>query len=196
MSEMVNLIGRNKENELLEQLHHSKKAEFLALYGRRRVGKTFLIREFFRAKEDIIFFNVTGQKDAKLKEQIGNFFIQMNKTFLSKFQLKLAKNWNEAFETLTNFIEQTPKDKKIILFFDELPWMATRNSRLLQALEYYWNQHWSDDTRIKLIVCGSSASWIIHKIIKNKGGLHNRITEKICLRVFNLLGFQKLHSNF
>jgi AAA+ ATPase superfamily predicted ATPase len=183
---MTTLIARNKEISLLRQFYKSNKPEFLALYGRRRVGKTYLIREFFKNKKDVIFFNATGQKDGNLKEQAANFTQQINKTFLGKLQVKSGKNWNEVFETLTNAIEQSLKNRKIILFLDELPWMATRNSRLLQTLDYYWNQHWSNDKRIKLIICGSSASWIIHKIIKNKGGLHNRITEKICLKTFNL----------
>jgi len=92
---------------------------------------------------------------------------------------------DETFEILTNAIEQA-HNKKIVLFFDELPWMATRNSRILQAVDYYWNQYWSNDPRIKLIICGSSASWIIHKIIKNKGGLYNRITRKMHLKPFKL----------
>ena len=82
--------------------------------------------------------------------------------------------------------QQVPKDKKIVLFFDELPWMATKRSRLLQNLDYYWNQHWSDDERIKLIVCGSSASWILNNILRNKGGLYNRTTREIHLESFSL----------
>ncbi|MSP53475.1 MAG: AAA family ATPase, partial [Gammaproteobacteria bacterium] len=89
-------------------------------------------------------------------------------------------------EALTNAIQNTPKQKKVVLFFDELPWMATKNSKLLQSLDYYWNQHWSKDKRIKLIICGSSAAWIIQKVIKNKGGLHNRLTRTIYLTPFKL----------
>lgn len=180
------LIGREEELVVLAQLYKSDKPEFLALYGRRRVGKTFLIREFFRDKKEDLFFNVTGQKDGTLREQIALFTQQISKIFYGKLKLQRGKNWNETFEILTTAIEQAPKNKKIILFFDELPWMATRNSKLLQSLDYYWNQYWSNDKRIKLIICGSSASWIIHKIVRNKGGLHNRLTEKICLKPFKL----------
>ena len=180
------LIGREEELAILEQLYKSDKPEFLALYGRRRVGKTFLIREFFRAKKDVLFFNATGQKDGTLREQTILFTQQISKGFYGKLKLQQGKNWNETFEILTTAIEQTPQNKKIILFFDELPWMATRNSKLLQSLDYYWNQYWSNDKRIKLIICGSAASWIIHNIVRNKAGLHNRLTEKICLKPFKL----------
>lgn len=179
------LYGRINEIKVLGQLYNSHRPELLALYGRRRVGKTFLIKQYFLDKEDAIFFNVTGAKDGTFHEQIGHFIKQIGKVFYGGAALKAGKNWDETFEILTNAIEQA-HNKKIVLFFDELPWMATRNSRILQAVDYYWNQYWSNDPRIKLIICGSSASWIIHKIIKNKGGLYNRITRKMHLKPFKL----------
>jgi|SRR3989338_158412 len=183
---MINLIGRAEEIAILENIYHSDKPEFLALYGRRRVGKTFLIRQFFDVKK-AVFFNVTGSKNGPLQEQIRHFTDQISAVFYKGVSITAGKNWEENFKLLTKVIqEQAPKNKKIILFFDELPWMATRNSRLLEAIDYYWNQHWSNDKRIKLIVCGSSASWIIDKIIHNKGGLYNRITKQIWLEPFNL----------
>ncbi len=182
----MKLIGRQTEVRLLEKLFHSKKAEFLTLYGRRRVGKTYLIREFFSKQDNSLFFNVTGAQQGSLKEQLTHFTQQLGKIFYGGYSFPVPKNWDEALQLLNTGIEKEDKKKKIILFFDELPWMATRNSRLLQRLDYFWNQHWSSDPRIKLIVCGSSASWIIHKIIKNRGGLHNRITQKIRLEPFSL----------
>jgi len=185
------LIGREAECQLLQTLLASNRPEFLALYGRRRVGKTFLIREFFKDQQEVIFFNVTGSKDGKLGEQVENFAQQLGTVFLSSIVPKIGKTWNEAFKMLTHVIANSPKDKKIVLFFDELPWMATRNSRLLHNLDYHWNQHWSNDSRIKLIICGSSASWIINKIIKSTGGLYNRITRKLHLEPFNLVNTKK-----
>lgn len=182
----MHLIARDEEIKTLTQLFGSSKPEFLALYGRRRVGKTYLIRQFFKNKKDAIFFNVTGSKKGSIKEQINHFTDQLGEVFYDGANLKRSKGWDETLKALTKAIKKVPKGKKIILFFDELPWMATRNSRLLEGLDYYWNQHWSNDKRIKLIICGSSASWIINKIIKNKGGLHNRITRKIYLEPFNL----------
>ena len=111
---------------------------------------------------------------------------QVGEAFFGGVTPKPGKNWNDTFRILTDAIRSVPKNKKIVLFFDEFPWMATKNSRLLQNLDYYWNQHWSDDNRVKLIICGSSASWIVEKIIHNKGGLYNRVTESIHLEPFNL----------
>ena len=100
--------------------------------------------------------------------------------------IKQPTSWLDAFFILINHLKQQDSSQKKVVFFDEFPWMATQNSRLLQALDYYWNQYWSQDKRIKLIICGSSASWIIKNIINNRGGLHNRITQKIILEPFNL----------
>ncbi len=183
----MNLTGRTAESTLLQQFYDSQSPEFLALYGRRRVGKTFLIREFFKTKKDCVFFNATGSKDSPIQEQLKHFMAQLSETFYSGTELKDKKNWDGAFEQLTKAIkEQVPAHKKVVLFLDELPWMATRRSRLLEMLDYYWNQHWSQDKRIKLIICGSSASWIIKKIIHNHGGLHNRVTREIRLEPFSL----------
>jgi AAA+ ATPase superfamily predicted ATPase len=180
------MIVRQEENEVLEDLYSSARAEFLAIYGRRRVGKTYLVREFFQNKRSI-FFNVTGTKDGPLLEQLTHFVDQLSEVFYKGLPLQSVKTWDAAFRLLTKAVsEVSSKTTKIILFFDELPWMATRNSRLLESLDYYWNQHWSNNKRIKLIICGSSASWIINKVINNKGGLHNRITRQIHLEPFNL----------
>lgn len=182
---MKKIIGRKKEQNILENIFRSEKAEFLAVYGRRRVGKTYLIQHFFESKKTILF-NVTGSLNTPMTEQIDNFTSQLGEVFYGGAQIIREKNWNKSFQLLTEAITKTDKNQKIILFFDELPWMATKNSRILQNLDYYWNQYWSFDNRIKLIVCGSSASWIINKIINNKGGLYNRITHSILLEPFNL----------
>jgi len=172
------LIGREDELKQLDSLYSSDKAEFLAIYGRRRVGKSFLIQQFY-AKKNSVNFHVTGLKDGTLAEQIELFTRVIGKTFYEGVELKTKSNWLEVFEQLTDAINKTAKNKKIILFFDELPWMATKKSKLIQALDHYWNRYWSLDSRVKLIVCGSAASWILDNLIHNKGGLYNRITRQI-----------------
>lgn len=180
------VIGRQKEIEILKNLFQSNTPEFLAIYGRRRVGKTHLVRTFFKNKS-CYFFNATGTYKAPLKQQLKEFANELGQLFLHGAEIKGASNWFAAFELLTKMInEQISKRKKIVLFFDEFPWMATPRSKLLQALEYYWNRHWSQNNRIKLIICGSAASWIIGNIINNKGGLHNRLTKTILLEPMNL----------
>jgi len=181
----MQLIGRIAEQKILKDLLESDQAEFLAIYGRRRIGKTFLIREYFRDKK-VVFFNSTGAMEGSMAEQIEHFIEEVSRVFYNGIQLKNGRNWDEVFAVLTKAIESISKRKKIVLFFDELPWMATKNSKLLTTLDYYWNQHWSRNNKIKLIICGSAASWIVDKIISNRGGLHNRITKQICLLPFNL----------
>ncbi len=122
-----------------------------------------------------------------MKKQLARFCKELGETFYNGAPLKTSADWMDAFDELLKAIEKiTDKNRKIILFFDELPWMATKKSGVVSALEYFWNRHWSDNKKIKLIVCGSAASWIIKKIIKNRGGLHNRITRKMRLLPFNL----------
>jgi predicted AAA+ superfamily ATPase len=197
----MNLIGRNEEKSVLTDFFQSKRAEFLAIYGRRRIGKTFLIKQTF-GEQDGFFFHVTGVQHGKISAHISLFTKEIGKLFYQGADIKEPANWVDTFDLLSNAIEKNvPQDKKIVLFFDEFPWMATHKSGLLQALEHRWNHAWSNDQRIKLIICGSSASWIINKIINNKGGLHNRITRKIHLMPFNLkdtislLANQNIHLN-
>jgi len=188
------LTGRVAEQQVLETFYQSKRAEFLTLYGRRRIGKTFLIKHFF-AKKKGVFFHVTGIKDGNLTEQISRFVKSISDTFYKGSEIKERLNWFDAFDALTDAIDKhAEENKKIIIFLDEFPWMATHKSKLLQALDHFWNHYWSNDTRIKLVICGSSASWIINKIINNKGGLHNRVTKNILLKPFTLQEVKKFLS--
>lgn len=192
---MSNIIGRKEEkNELLDILN-SKKAEFVVVYGRRRVGKTFLIEEFYR-NQKCVFFYVIGLQDGRLKEQLEEFSKAVGNTFYKGATIAPSESWMNAFEELTKAINGLAKNKKVVLFFDELPWMATNRSKIVQALGYYWNRYWSKIKTLKLIVCGSSASWIIKNIVKNKGNLHNRATRNILLKPFQLSETKMfLHKN-
>jgi uncharacterized protein len=181
----MSLIGREIEIKQLERFYSSPKAEFLAIYGRRRVGKSFLIQQFYQ-KKHCINFHVTGLKDGTLKEQIEIFTRVIGKTFYNGAELKNKTKWLDVFDQLTEAINKIPKNKKIFLFFDELPWMATKKSKLIQALDHYWNRYWSINPRVKLVVCGSAASWILDNLIHNKGGLYNRITHQVELLPFTL----------
>lgn len=182
---MASIVGREKELEILNKLCQSKKAEFLAIYGRRRIGKTYLISEFFKDKG--LYFEVTGIPDASMKEQLSHFTTELSEKFYFGVPQTKCKNWNEAFTRLRHKIEELQHTKqKIVLFFDELPWLATKKSGLLQALEHFWNRYLSRMENVILIVCGSSASWMIKKIIHNKKGFYGRLTAEIRLLPFNL----------
>lgn len=179
------IIVRNAEKTLLRELLNSNRSEFAALWGRRRVGKTYLIKAFFK-QLDCLFFHVTGSSDDPIDKQIKRFVTEIGVKFYGGAELKPPKTWEEVLEQLTKAMLTVPKEKKIVLFFDEFPWLATKKSGLLQSLDYYWNRFWVDDNRLKLIICGSSASWIIKNIVNNKGGLHNRITQLIELKPLSL----------
>lgn len=182
---MSEIIGRKQEKRLLKQVYSSKKGQFLALYGRRRVGKTYLVNQFFR-EQDCYFINVTGQYKGKMKDQLANFNAEIANVFYNDANLADLRSWDEAFSVINKLLAQTDQDKKFVLFLDELPWLATVRSSLLSKLEYFWNRYWSNDPRMILIVCGSSASWIIRNIINCRGGLHNRTTHTIEISPFSL----------
>lgn len=174
------IVGRKKELATLNRLYTSTQSEFIAVYGRRRVGKTFLIRQFFKNK---FVFQLSGLANATTKEQLINFNLTIKRE--SKQNLPIAKTWLEAFEQLITLIESSSNERKVI-FLDELPWIDTPRSQFIQALEHFWNGWASARNDIMLIVCGSATSWMIDKIINNHGGLHNRITYKMRLDPFNL----------
>lgn len=178
------IIGRKEELKLLKEIERSKDPEFVAVYGRRRVGKTFLIREFFSKKG--IYLETTGIKDASLAIQLENFTSSVCNFFFKDVPLKTPSSWEKAFSLLTKGLQSIPKTKKITLFLDELPWLCTKRSRLIQSLDYYWNAHWSKQTNLTLIVCGSAASWMLDNLVHAKGGLYNRLTKRLLLEPFTL----------
>lgn len=180
---MAKIIARQEEQKILDQLFQSNRAEFLAIYGRRRVGKTFLIREYFRDKGT--YFHITGVKDAPAKKQLRNFVEEFKRVF-GQTPDSRPKDWQEAFFLLRAAIDSHPGKERIILFFDELPWLATHRSGFLQDLDHFWNRYMCSNNRILLIVCGSAAAWMIRKVIRDKGGLHGRLTTTIRLMPFTL----------
>ncbi len=183
---MKPIIGRYEEKRILEDAFLSDSSELIALFGRRRVGKTYLVRNTFLDRKNTIFFTITGMKEGKVAQQIKNFVNQIGECFYRPgARLEPPENWYDTLDLLAGEIKASQK-KKIVLFFDEFPWMATRKSELLTAFEYFWNQHASNDSRVKLIICGSSAGWILKQIVNNRGALYNRVTRRICLEPFTL----------
>lgn len=179
---MQKFIGREEEVKTLKEALISNEAEMIAVIGRRRVGKTFLIKETYKNK---IVFSITGVQNASLQEQLSNFSYQLNEYNNSHIPLKTPNNWLEAFQILISFLKKKVKNKKPVIFFDELPWLATSRSGFLKGLSFFWNS-WAVDQSIIVVVCGSAASWMIKKVVNHTGGLHNRITRRIFLEPFNL----------
>ncbi len=174
------LIGRKQEKQQLLDLLESDQSEFVAVYGRRRVGKTYLVREAFGYH---FAFQHTGILDASLQEQLTEFQQSLKSSGYRK--CPEPANWHEAFHLLSKLLEKS-KDTKKVVFIDELPWMDTLNSNFIRALDHFWNGWATARKDIILIVCGSATSWIINKVIMNYGGLHNRLTRQIFLRPFTL----------
>lgn len=181
---MDNIIGREGEKRLLNEVMDSHEPEFLAIYGRRRVGKTFLIRQFFRNAN--FCFEITGLQSGSLKNQLANFKDVFSKQFPKRKKDLPPENWNEALRRLIAEVDKKNINGKTVFFFDELPWLAHRKSNFLQALDSFWNSWASRKKNVIVIVCGSAASWMLNNIVHNKGGLHNRITRRIRLLPFTL----------
>lgn len=183
------IIGREQELAILQEVFDSTEPQFLAVYGRRRIGKTFLISEFFKNKG--VYFEITGMKEGTMTEQLFQFAYEFSRQFNAGNRITPPQNWAQALNLLHEAIEKIEKGKKIILFFDEVPWLASPRSKFLNALEHFWNRYISRKKNVILIICGSSASWVIKNIINNKGGLHGRVTRKIRLLPFSLLETEK-----
>jgi hypothetical protein len=175
------IIGRKIEQQELLNLLEREESQFCAVYGRRRVGKTYLVRETFNYN---FCFQHTGVAKGTLRQQLTAF---RNSLMTAGMKCAIPKNWIEAFELLKQLINTAPAGKKV-LFIDELPWMDTPKSNLIGALESFWNG-WATARREKdivLIVCGSATSWISKKLLKDKGGLRGRLTNRIKVVPFTL----------
>ena len=174
------IIGREKEIERLTEAYESDMPQFVTVYGRRRVGKTFLIRETFKGK---LLFQHSGLANSDKKQQLQAWVDSLKDAGVKITDF--PKSWIDAFSLLKQLINNSKKKKKVI-FIDELPWIDTQHSGFLSALEYFWNAWASARNDVMLIVCGSATSWIINKLIRNHGGLHNRVTMRINLSPFSL----------
>jgi hypothetical protein len=178
---MANIAGREDEQILLHRILKSGEPELVVVYGRRRVGKTFLVRQVF---EKQTAFEFSGIHNATLSQQLENFI----KALSEAAGLPLAKpaNWPQAFKILTDYLTPIIKRRRKVIFFDEFPWASTPRSGFMQAFESFWNMWASRQKNLVVVICGSAAAWMIQKVINNRGGLHNRVTRKIRLMPFTL----------
>lgn len=180
------IIGREKEIKRLHRTLSAEYSEFIAVYGRRRVGKTFLVKEAF----DYSFaFQHSGIANGDMRMQLEEFSHSLERQGM-KSRRKI-KNWSDAFFALETGLEKLPTGKKVV-FLDELPWMDTAKSNFVPVLDHFWNGWCSFRKDIVLVVCGSATSWIVGKILKDHGGLHNRLTEQIHLLPFTLLECEQM----
>lgn len=177
---MKQLLGRIAEKNILQSCINSDSPEFVAVYGRRRIGKTFLIKTYFKEKFD---FYMTGVFNSSLSDMLEYFHAQLEEYSGKKWTK--PKSWMQAFRQLQTYLSSLKKEC-VIVFIDELPWFDTPRSKFFSALELFWNGWGSSQSKLKFIVCGSSTTWMTHKLIGDKGGLHNRVTRQLYLTPFNL----------
>ncbi len=176
------MIGRKKEVEKIQELLNSNRSEFLAVTGRRRVGKTYLIDSVLK---DYYCFSITGIQEGTLEMQLVNFSVKLSEYDKTNDYTK-SDDWQQAFLMLKNYLKTLTKEKKHVVFIDELPWIATSKSGFIQILAHFWNDYLSKEPHFILVICGSATSWITQKIINDRGGLHNRVTENIHLYPFTI----------
>ncbi len=176
------IIGRVDEIVVLQSLLSTKEADLVAVTGRRRIGKTFLINTIY---EDQMVFDLIGTQNANLSTQLQNFADQLTQYSNATMPVKPPSNWSEAFVMLRNYLQVNQTQHKPVIFIDELPWLASQKSGFLGAFGYFWNS-WASKQSIIVVICGSAASWMLQKVVNDKGGLHNRITKHIHLEPFTL----------
>ncbi|MBR0092649.1 MAG: ATP-binding protein [Lachnospiraceae bacterium] len=174
------LISRHEEKQLLNDAVSAKESQFIAVYGRRRVGKTYLVREVFHNR---FTFQHAGLANEGTKQQLRSFSDSLEAAGLSGFDV--PKDWLGAF-TLLKELTRKSKDRKKIIFIDELSWMDAPKSDLMAALENFWNVFASARKDVVLIICASATSWMLDRVIHNRGGLYNRLTDRIHLKPFTL----------
>ncbi|HXB09421.1 MAG TPA: ATP-binding protein [Puia sp.] len=180
---MEGLIGRTWEQEQLREVLQSREASFVAIYGRRRVGKTFLVKEFFKHE---FLIEYAGIHNATYRQQLEAFAEMMTRLSRENHPLAMPGSWMEAFRLLQNYMTPRLAKEKVILFLDEFPWLHTPRSGFAPAFEHFWNSWGGRQPNLIVIICGSAASWMIRRVVNNKGGLHNRLTKTLQLFPFTL----------
>jgi uncharacterized protein len=177
----MELVGRTEERADMQGLLRTGKSEFLAVYGRRRVGKTYLIREVYKSE---MVFDMSGRHDAPVAEHLADFAAILGRR--QKAPIPAPASWQQAFHLLIHYLESLKSKTPKVVFFDELPWLCSARSGFLRGLDHFWNTWASARTDIVLVVCGSAASWMIEHVVRNKGGLYNRLTRQMILQPFTL----------
>lgn len=179
----MKLVGRKKEKAIFDHCMSASESKLIAVYGRRRIGKTFLIRNYFESK---FIFEIAGLHGGEMSDQIKHFAQTLALAGYPSAAISVPNTWMDAFSQLMLFLDKNRRKGKKVLFFDELPWMDTPKSKFLMAFENFWNAYCTKRKDLIVVICGSAASWMIKKVINSRGGLHNRVSEKINLQPFSL----------
>lgn len=176
-----NIIGRREEIRRLQKCYESNKAQLVIVYGRRRVGKTYLVSELFRGR---FALRLTGAYDQPKEVQLAHFADDLRCVYQP--DLPIPSSWNEAFSMLRSFVESRPIDERQLIFIDEIPWMDSPKSDFLSSFEYFWNSFGAQQPNLMMIVCGSATAWMRENFADNPGGLFNRHAIRLYLHPFTL----------
>ena len=190
----MKIVGREYEKDYISRILQSGRPEFVVVYGRRRIGKTYLIKEYFKGK---FSFYSTGVPNTKSRDQLKVFHEAL--TEFGCRENKIPENWFEAFRRLkfvlnSEHVYRDPASGRRVVFLDELPWMDTARSDFKSALDYFWNSWASSQEDLVLIVCGSATSWIIKNLLQSTGGFYNRVSRKIRILPFTLAECEKFYT--
>jgi uncharacterized protein len=177
------ITGREEEKAILDEVTNAPTAALIAVYGRRRVGKTYLIRTYLQKQ---MVFEFSGIHNVTTEVQLENFTKKLAVNLNNNIALPIPANWFDAFDILAALLTKKLRKKKAVVFLDEFPWLQTPKSNFLAAFENFWNTWANKQNNLAIILCGSAASWMIKNVVRNRGGLHNRITHKIALQPFTL----------
>ena len=185
------LVARRRERAIFDEALHSPVAELIAVFGRRRVGKTFLIRQ---ALGPDTCFELVGMHDANLRTQLRSFAASLSRALKSPAPVAAPADWFEAFAQLRAYLEpKLARSKtKLVVFFDEVPWLASRRSGFMSAFEHFWNSWGSQHAKLVVVLCGSAASWMLQNLVRQRGGLHNRVTRRMRVEPFSLFDAEDL----
>lgn len=190
----MKINGRENDIALLEQLYESKRPEFIVVYGRRRVGKTYLVSELFNSRFTFYHTGLSPLQQGKkniLQEQLHAFYATLRSYGLDN-DIPQPTNWLDAFELLKSLLISKKNGQRQVVFIDEMPWLDTPRSGFITAFEHFWNGWGARQEDLMLIACGSATSWMKQTLVNNKGGLYNRITREIKITPFNLHDTEQL----
>ncbi|MES2773601.1 MAG: ATP-binding protein [Bacteroidota bacterium] len=179
----IEIIGRDEEKLLLSDILANNKADLVAVYGRRRIGKTYLLETCLKKQ---IVFQFSGVHNVETEVQLAEYCKALSKYLNNGVPVVVPGDWFAAFDLTAQLLQKKLRRKKVVVFLDEFPWMQTPKSNFLAAFEQFWNTWASKQNNLAVVLCGSAASWMIQNVVRNKGGLHNRITQKIALQPFTL----------
>jgi len=180
----MKFVEREQELDRLLSVQARELPAFVVISGRRRIGKTETVRHFCK-ENSVNFLEFAGRLDQQKALQLQSFAIKLSR-YAPDLKIGSIKTWQDIFYLLEDYIESRPKEEKIVLFLDELPWMDTPKSGFLGDLAAFWNEYCSRKSNVTLIVCGSAASYMLKKVLLDKGPLHGRVTDKISMDQFNL----------